>query len=109
MAKFNNSKPIVDGKDYNFYEQLNVSNVDFLDSNEDGYAFVYVTIRNPGINYYIQNAGANPVEVSYNGNTLHGHIPAGITRSYLNRGVVKMWFRAPSGSTVVRIEAWATV
>lgn len=102
-AKFR--KPITAGKDFNFFFEDTISLSEFGDA--DGYANFLTGVRGPAVSFYIKNTGANVLEVSFNGNTLHGRIEAGTERFYPNRGVFKFWFRAPSGSSTVEVEGWA--
>jgi len=97
-------KTIDNGYDFNYYESFSISRTDFGDA--DGYANAYISLRGPVMSFYLVNSGGNPIEVSYNGNTLHSVIPANTTRLYSFRRISKIWFRAPSGTSTIDIEAW---
>lgn len=100
MGKINN------GKDDNFYEEIAaVTTADFL-ATED------VIINVKGIaGFILENYGTGIVEYSFNGNVLHGRLPAGsaavpYVKAFHNRRVSKIWFRSLSGTNTVRVEAW---
>lgn len=96
--------PIVNGKDFNFFQKVTV----------DGYEFpqladVAISFRGQ-FSFTLVNEGNNVIEYSFNGNTLHGDLTPDTPTSALafdNRRISKIWFRAPGGGDpVVRIEAW---
>jgi len=97
------TSPITAGIDFNRFFEATVSSGSFLAE-----ADTNLLIRGPSLHFYITNTGANPVEFSFNGTTLHGRVAASSERLFPFRRVSKVWLRVPSGSTTVEIEAWAT-
>jgi hypothetical protein len=93
------------GRDYNFFQRIDVTATEF-----GNHPDMVVTFPTHGIMFL--NEGDGVVEVSYNGNTVHGSFNSddpskGI--SYDNRVVSLIWFRVASGSTgpiTMRVEAW---
>lgn len=105
-----NKGPITIGYDFNFFDKVTVTKTTFLD---DGYATdadVVLTFRGSSKTLLLLNEGSETVEYSFNGRTLHGDLIPGTPSAaiaYDNRAVTKIWFRVSSGSTIVRVEAWA--
>ena len=100
--------PITDGVDRNFFAKLAISNTEFGDA--DGYSNVIFAFRGATKTIFLTNEGANPIEYSFNGNTLHGDLTTGTNTEhleFLNRPASKIWFRVPSGGSTIRVEAWA--
>ncbi len=97
---------IVDGKDRNFYKEVSVSSVSFPGTED-----VLINIKGQkGLR--IENYGSGAVEYSFNGNVLHGYIAAGSAtepevKHFECRVASKIWFRAVTGTNIVRVEAWA--
>lgn len=99
--------PIINGKDFNFFAKIDVTNTEFTSN-----AQVVFNFRNQ-IAFSLVNEGSAIIEYSFNGNTLHGDMTLGTPTTALifdNRRVSKIWFRVPGGgSHRVRVEAWAAV
>jgi hypothetical protein len=100
-----NRGPIVNGKDFNFFQKVEVNNSTF-NTNCD----IFIGFPTRSVMILLEDSGT--VEYSFNGNTLHGDMDSGQATKGLvfdNRIVTKMWFRLASGSSgpiTVRIEAW---
>lgn len=102
---------INNGKDYNFFEKVDVNTSTFGGDSIDGYqpdmfiTFVTQTIM-------MLNEGSGIVEYSFNGNTVHGELDsskASAALSFDNRIVSKIWFRIKSGSSgpiTISVHAW---
>lgn len=99
------TQPITDGKDFNFFADVIVSNTTFADALP-----VVINIRGQQSFSLVVESGVR-VEYSFNGTTVHGSLtPATATEAiqFDNRRVSKIWFQAASSSSV-RVEAWAKV
>ncbi len=97
--------PITQGKDFNFYQEVTVTNASFPHD-----ADVEFNFRGQQSFSLVIESGTR-VEYSFNGNTLHGSLVAGTATEAImfdNRRVSRIWFRTTSTSTV-RVEAWAKV
>lgn len=101
------------GKDFNFFKKLEVSNTTFGVA-ADGYeSDVSITFSTQGLFLLNEETAADKVvEYSFNGNTVHGELdPTLPSRGLMfdNRVVCPIWFRVKSGSTgpiTIRVEAW---
>ena len=96
--------PIDNGFDKNYFVRLTITDTDFPNQ-----ANVVLPIKASVINLSLINEGLNTIDYSFNGNTQHGDLVPGTpseSLSFSGRRVSKMWFRAPSGSSTIRIEAW---
>ncbi len=96
--------PIIQGKDFNYFRKITVTNTTFPSESQVMFNF------KGQCGFSIINEGSTLVEYSFNGNTLHGDLTPGSSTASLtfsNRRVPAIWFRSAS-STVVRIEAWAS-
>jgi Neuraminidase (sialidase) len=92
------------GKDFNFFQRIDVNSATFSD-----YPSAIITFSTNGILFL--NEGSGVVEVSFNGNTVHTELnSADSTKGIVfdNRTVSMIWLRVKSGgpSISVRIEAW---
>jgi len=99
---------IIDGVDYNFFVKLNITNTTF--GGPDRAADVSMSIRGAVKTLFLTVEGGNPIEYSFNGNTLHGDLTPATSTAHLEfekRPLNKIWFRAPTGASIVRVEAWA--
>ena len=54
----------------------------------------------------IENTGANPLEISFNGTDVHGIVAAGEVKEYYSRREAAIAVRGPTGNTSFIIEAW---
>lgn len=95
------TSPITDGVDFNRFIEATVTGAVFPTD-----ADALLLIRGPSISFYMKNTGGDPVEYSFNGNTVHGRLAAGAERFFPFRRVSKIWLRS-AGPAVVEIEAWA--
>lgn len=99
------------GRDYNFFEKLNVVATTFGGDSVDGYQ-PDMAIRFPTTGLTILNEGTGIVEYSFNGHAVHGELDsakASAGMSFDNRHVSLIWFRVKSGSTgpiTIRVDAW---
>jgi hypothetical protein len=57
-------------------------------------------------NMRIENTGAAPLEISFDGVNIHGLVPAGEIREYYGRREAAIAVRGPSGNTTFVLEAW---
>jgi len=98
------SGPITNGKDFNFFDIIAVSNTSFSSD-----ASVVINIkRQRGL--MLTNYGTDIVTYSFNGTTEHGDMRFNTPSAHLvfeNRPITKIWFKVASGSANVRVEAWA--
>lgn len=100
-----------DGKDYNFYQKIDVSRTTF-GVIDDGY-FPDLFIQHGGNHLLILNENTSGVvEYSFNGNNVHGELDPTLptkAMSFDNRPVSKIWFRVKSGSAgpiKIRVDSW---
>lgn len=105
MAFYNIGKK-TQGKDFNFFQRINVTNTEFSDTPD-----AIITFTTQGIIFL--NEGSGVVEVSFNGNTVHTELNSGDSTKGLafdNRVVSMIWLRVKSGGPTipVRIEAWGS-
>jgi hypothetical protein len=92
------------GRDFNFFERVDVSSATFGDHPD-----LVVTFVTNGALFL--NEGNGIVEFSFNGNTVHGSLNSADPSKgiiYDNRVVSTIWLRRVSGdpSVTVRVEAW---
>lgn len=99
------------GRDFNFFQKLNVIATGFGSDSVDGYQpDMAITFPTTGITFL--NEGTGVIEYSFNGNTVHGELnsaSASAGMSFDNRHVSLIWFRVKAGSSpgiVVRVDAW---
>lgn len=98
--------PITKGKDFNFFQKVNVSQTTF-----GGESHIIFNFRNQCC-FSMVNEGSGVVEYSFNGEVLHGDMTPGTSTEAMlfdNRRVSKIWFRVVSGTHIVRVEAWAAI
>lgn len=96
--------PVVNGIDHNFFKKITIN------SNTFGATCDVILPFKGLITLSLQLEGSNPIEYSFNGNYLHGDMTSGkasATLLFTGRRVSKIWFRVPSGSSIIRVEAWA--
>src|SRR5271157_3134921 len=107
MSSQNPLSAIVQGRDWNFFQKVTVSNTGSFNTNCD----IVIPFTTQGIQFL--NLGTGVVEVSLNGNTVHFELnsanpSAGLT--FDNRVISKVWFRVQTASTapiIVSVMAWA--
>lgn len=98
--------PIEYGRDYNFFNKITVVATTFNTACD-----VLITFPTQTVTLFLEGTGAQRIEYSFNGNTVHGDMTIGQASASLtfeNRVISKIWFQAVSGEPVVRIEAWGT-
>lgn len=100
------------GKDFNFFEKVDVNWSAFGSGAPDGYASDLFIQFNP-VALMLVNEGSGVVEVSFNGTTVHTELDSAssITKSltFYNRAVNGIWFRVKTGSSgpiKVSVQAW---
>lgn len=93
------------GKDFNFFAKPVVSNAAFSNVAPD----LVIAFRGK-TGFQIMNEGSGVVEISYNGNTVHGEFDSSKdskTQKFDNRYVQKIWFRLKSGSAcTMQVQVW---
>lgn len=96
---------IDNGKDFNFFAKVTIANAAFSPVSSD----LTVAFRGK-TGFLIMNEGSGVVEISYNGNTVHGEFDStkdSKTQKFENRYVSKIWFRLKSGSAcVMQVQVW---
>lgn len=107
------------GRDWNFFQKLDVTATTFGGGSVDGYQpDMIITFTTQGVVMMNENATAASkiVEYSFNGKTVHGELDASgnAAKSFTfnNRIVSKMWFRLKAGSTgpiTISVQAWGIV
>lgn len=106
------------GRDWNYFQKVNVSSTTFGGDSIDGYQpDLVITFTSQGAIFTNENATASNkiVEYSFNGHTVHGELDASsgsLTKQLVfnNRVISKIWFRVKSGSSgtiVVSVQAWS--
>lgn len=100
------------GRDFNFYQKINVTAIDFGSNTIDGYQpDIVITFSTQAIMFLNENS-SGVIEYSFNGTTVHGELdPSLPTRGIFfdNRVVSLIWFRVKSGSSgpiTIRVDAW---
>jgi hypothetical protein len=94
------------GRDFNFYEKIEVSSPDFNEKLD-----VIITFSTQSVMMLLENT-TGIVEYSFNGNTVHGELNSALPSraiAFDNRVISKIWFRIKSGSPsplTVRVDAW---
>lgn len=105
------------GVDFNFFQKLVVSAATFGGGSVDGYQpDMIIKFPTQGVIFNVQGVGgANVIEYSFNGTTVHGELSqvSASNRYFLtfnNREISMIWFRVQSGSSsaTVTVEAWST-
>lgn len=98
------------GYDRNFFQKLTVSATSFGSGSVDGYQpDMIITIPTFTVIFSLEGTGTNQIQYSFNGNTVHGDMIIGqssATLTFANRPISKIWFKAISGTPIVRVEAW---
>lgn len=105
------------GRDYNFFSRVAVSNTTFgvvADGYHPDIIITFSTVSG-GIIFITEGSSTNTVEYSFNGNTVHGELIPGVTSdrralTFHNRNVSTIWFRVKAGSTGpinIVVEAWS--
>ena len=106
---------ITNGRDFNYYKSLTITETTFGGNSVDGYEpSAIITFPTYGVILTNESGDGYVVEYSLNGNTVHGVLdgkPTSTTRimTFLNRPVSCIWFRLQNGSSspaVVTITAW---
>lgn len=95
--------PVTLGKDFNYFEKIVVTDTAFPTVPQG-----VIRFRGPQHLTFILETGTS-VEYSFNGTTVHGDMTAATSSEqldFLTRPNKKIWFRVPSGSATVRVEAW---
>src|SRR5260221_1689692 len=100
------------GRDYNFYEVLDVNWTTYGGNSTNGVQpDMIITFSTRGVLFL--NEGTGVIEYSFNGNTTHGELDSTLSSKGIifdNRVVSLIWFRVKTGSTgpiKVRVDAWA--
>lgn len=111
---FPNIGKIKYGRDFNFYQKIDVTATDFGSNSIDGYQpDMIITFPTQTVMFLNENS-SGVIEYSFNGNTVHGELdPTLPTRgmTFDNRVISLIWFRIKSGSSgpiMVRVDAWST-
>jgi hypothetical protein len=100
-----NRGPITNGRDFNFFQKIEVTSAGFTHDCD-----ILIPFLTQGVMFLLEDSGV--VEYSFNGNTLHGDMDSGGASKGMvfdNRTIGKVWFRVASGSVgpiTVRVEAW---
>lgn len=114
LNRFPGFKKNTKGRDYNFFEKIDVNWAEFGENSVDGeQPDMVITFPTQSI-MLLNEADAGIVEYSFNGNTIHGELDAEKASKGLvfdNRVASPIWFRLKSGSTgpiTIRVDAWGT-
>lgn len=109
---------ITKGRDFNFYQKVEVNWSSFGGGNADSKSpDCVITFPTQSVIFFNEEtSGATDktVEYSFNGNTVHGELDCSLpsrTLTFDNRVVTLIWFRVKSGSSgaiTVRVDAWGT-
>lgn len=101
------------GRDFNFYQKMEVTSSTFGGHSVDGYQpdmiipFVTQSV------IFLNEETSGVIEYSFNGNTVHGELdPTLPSRGMVfdNRVISLIWFRVKSGSSpglTIRVDAWS--
>lgn len=104
------SDKIINGRDFNFYKKVSVTNTDFQDTYD-----CIITFPTQSVMFLNENtvANGNVVEYSFNGNIVHGELDTTLPSRGMvfdSRPISKIWFRVKNGSSgpiIIRIDAWS--
>jgi len=112
LNRFPNVGKTTYGRDWNFFEKVDVNWSTFGGNSVDGeQPDMVITFNTQGI--MLLNEGSGVVEFSFNGTTVHGELDSSKPTAGLifdNRVVSKIFFRLKSGSAgpiTVSVNAWA--
>ena len=102
----------VNGRDFNFFSKLSVTNTTFS-TVTDGYRAADMVITFPTQGVLFLNEGTGVVEYSFNGTTIHGELDSTLSSKGLafdNRTISMIWWRVKSGSSgpiTISVQAWS--
>jgi len=99
-------KKIDTGRDFNFFQEVNVVNGVFTETPQVVIKFKW------NQNLYLTITDGTIVEFSFNGNTVHGKLDASNNTAQMffpNRSNKKIWFRSADTTSVVQVEAYNPV
>ena len=88
--------------EWNYFEVITVDSASFPDTPQVNFDFL-------SQGFALLNRGANVVEYSFDGSTVHGDLnPSDTSKDMIfdYRTESKIWFRYSGGSSTVRVEAW---
>lgn len=98
------------GIDHNYYTSTNVTWTAFGGSNISPLnPDLLITFTTQGVLFL--NEGSNPIQISFNGSTVHDLLTPGTPSqgiAYDSRVISLIWVAAPSGSSILSVRAWAT-
>lgn len=111
LNRFPNISKTNIGRDWNFFEKIDVNWSNFGENSIDGeQPDMFITFNTQGV--MILNEGSGIVEFSFNGNTVHGELDStkpSVGMVFDNRIISKIYFRLKSGSPgpiKVSVNAW---
>jgi hypothetical protein len=87
------------GKDFNFYQRVNVTSGSFPSTDTCN---VQIKFRGTRRMMFVCTSGTD-IEYSFNGNTVHGRISANQIFNFDIRNEDKIWFK---GTGIVDVHAW---
>lgn len=104
------------GKDFNYYQKMDISWSTFGGGSLDGQSpDMVITFPTQSVMFLNEETGGTQVvEYSFNGNTVHGELDPTLPSKALtfdNRVISLIWFRIKSGSSgpvTIRVDAWGT-
>ena len=108
---------VTHGRDFNFFQKINVTAVNFGDASPDGSPDMIISFPIEGmimINEASSGSTTSVVEFSFNGLTVHGELDSSLpsrTLTFYHRMQNLVWFRVKSGSSgpvTISVNAWAT-
>lgn len=116
MSKFSPIGKKTQGRDFNFFKRLSITNTTF-GLQPDGYVpdiiIPFQTAFGGVIFTTEETSPSSIIEYSFNGSTVHGELIPGSARASLtfyHRPISMVWFRVKSGSPPLSltVEAWGT-
>lgn len=100
------------GRDFNFYQKLDVVATDFGSESPSGQQpDMIITFPTQSVMFLNENT-SGVIEYSFNGTTVHGELDPTLpskAMTFDNRVISLIWFRVKSGSSgpiTVRVDAW---
>jgi hypothetical protein len=102
------------GRDFNFYQKLNVTATDFGSNSVNGVQPDMVITFPTQTVMFLNESTVGVVEYSFNGTTVHGELdPTLISKSltFDDRVISLIWFKLKAGNAgpvTIRVDAWST-
>jgi hypothetical protein len=98
--------PILTGKDFNFYQSVSTANTSYVSPPD-----VQITFKSSRQHLRFDIvSGSGTVTYSFNGSTDHGILTPSTSYNFVDFGIRNnklIWFKTTTGTSVIRVEAFA--